>query len=125
MRGKRTFEFIHKYEKTLPWRCMAACPKLLFPNPQGIGALPTQTFPLIDNESFYQELPFGSQAPHRVIMGTDTFTLSAVSTGDDTLDDEDHDYDSEVIQFTGPLTDYYDLDVGLPKAIYVTELPPR
>ena len=123
-RGKRTFEFIHSYEKTLPWRCMAACPKLQFPSAQRTGSLPTQTFPLIDNESFYQELPFGSQAPNRV-EGTDTFALSAVRTGDDAFDNEDAAYETEVIQFTGPLTDYYDLEAGLPNAIYVTELTPR
>lgn len=123
-RGKRTFEFIHKYEKTLPWRCMVACPELRFPAHQGLSALPDQTFPLIDNESFYEQLPFDSQAPLRN-SGTDTFSLSAISIDDDTLDDEDDDYDTEVIQFAGPLTDYYDIEVGLPKAIYVTEITPR
>lgn len=123
-RGKRTFEFMHSYEKTLPWRCMAACPKLQFPSAQRTGALPTQTFPLIDNESFYQALPFGSPTPNRV-EGTDTFALTSVSTVDGPFDDEDEDYETEVMQFTGPLTNYYDLEAGLPKSIYVTELTPR
>ena len=127
-RGKRTFEFIHEYDNTLPWRCMAACPQLQFPNAQGIGALSSQAFPLTDYESFYRELPFDFLAPVGVMRTADDplFTVTAaVVADDDNYYDEDYDCDTVVIEFAGMLADYYDLEVGLPKAIYVTELPPR
>ena len=77
---------------------------------------------MIDNESFYEELPFDSPAPPRNI---EPLSVSAVSIDDDTLGDGDDDHGTEVIQLEGPLTDYYDIEAGLPKAIYVTEIATR
>ena len=102
-----------------------------FPNAQGMGAPSSQTFPLTDYESFYRELPFDFLAPYgnarsgfARVAGDEPFAVTAtVVTDDDSYHDED--YDTEVVEFAGPLTDYYDLEVGLPNAIYVTELPPR
>ena len=62
--GKRTFDFIHLSNSTLPWQCMATCPRLRDAfnearKPSGVQreAQPVEPFPLIDLPSYYPELP--------------------------------------------------------------------
>ena len=123
-RGKRTFEFIHEFDSTLPWRCMAACPKIQYVVVKETNAPSNEPFPLIDPRSLYSELPVEFHTQDQVV-GTDINVPAALVDVDDVFEDDAADYDMGVIQFDGSLTDYYDPEVGLPGTIYITELPPR
>ena len=123
-RGKRTFHFIHKFEGTLPWRCMVACPKIRYSAVEETSTPPQNRFPLTDSLSFYPELPVEFQI-HTQVVGGDIGVISGTTDGASTFMDGASDTGIETIQFGGSLPDYYDLEAGLPKSIYITDLPPR
>lgn len=130
-RGKRTFHFIHEFESTLPWRCMVACPKIRYSAAEETSSPPQDRFPLTDSISFYPELPAEFQTQSQVVgggtsvSGGGTSVISSSIVGDSAFTDDARDYGIEVIQFDGSLPDYYDLEAGLPKSLFITDLHPR
>ena len=122
--GKRTFDFLHQCSSTLPWQCMASCPKVrgafsdarrLYGLQQAghadVGDIP---FPLIDLWSYYPELP-----PYRPRSRFGRVFLPHFGDG---LDDEMARYNIEVVDFDDSLAEFYNLEVGVPRAINVTDL---
>ena len=120
-RGMRTFDFIHRWNRTLPWQCMASCPKVkdVFNEARKPFGLQSESqlvvpFPLIDLWSYYPELP-----PYRPLTRLDRLPLPDFS---DAVDHDIAAYDIEVINYDDSLAEYYNLDVGIPRAINVTDL---
>ena len=120
-RGMRNFDFIHWWRNTLPWQCMASCPRVKdafneATRPSGFQpeVQPVEPFPLIDPESYYPELPPYRSRPAR--------PGSLYPFFDDVSDDDMAGYDIEVVEYDDSLAEYYDLDVGVPRAINVTDL---
>ena len=120
-RGMRTFDFIHRWSSTLPWRCMASCPKVrdTFQNVRETSGSqiedhPVEPFPLIDPRSYYPTLPpFHSQSR----LGTLTTGIQG-----DLASQEMPGYAMEVVPYDDRLAEYYNLDVGIPRGINVTDL---
>ena len=116
-RGKKTFDFIHRCSSTLPWQCMAACPKVRDTfnearKPYGLQleSQPVVPFPLIDLRSYHPELP-----PYESRSRLPRLPRDGV-------DDEMAGYDIEVVDYDDSLAEYYNLDVGIPRAINITDL---
>ena len=120
-RGKRTFDFAHRWSSTIPWQCMASCPKMRDafnearnPSSLQLQSEPVNPFPLIDLDSYYPELP-----PYRSRSGLARLPLLNFSDG---VDDEMAEYDIEVVEYDDSLAEYYNLNVGIPRAINITDL---
>ena len=120
-RGMRTFDFIHRWSKTLPWQCMASCPRVrdAFDEARKSSGLeqesqPVVPFPLLWLGSYYPELP-----PYR--SRSRLVRPSQLYFGDRSEDDIAG-YDIEVVDYDDFLAEFYDLDVGIPRAINVTDL---
>ena len=121
--GKRTFGFIHLSSNALPWQCMATCPRLRDAfnearKPSGLQreAQLVEPFPLIDLSSYYPELP-----PYRPQVRRGWLSLQNLRGW---ADDEMAAYDIEVVEYDDSLAEFYDLEVGIPRAINVTDLGP-
>ena len=71
-------------------------------------------FPLIDLWSYYPELP-----PYRPLTRLDRLPLPDFS---DAVDHDIAAYDIEVVNYDDSLAEYSNLDVGIPRAINVTDL---
>ena len=111
--GMRTFDFLHRWSGTVPWRCLASCPGVREAFGLGSANPSTASFPLIDRESYYRELPpFRSQPQFRQVPLSDR----GAEVGDAMLG-----YSIEIAEFDDSMAEYYDLDVGIPRAINVTD----
>ena len=98
----------------MPWRCLASCPGVREAFGLGSANPSTASFPLIDRESYYRELPpFRSQPQFRQVPLSDR----GAEVGDAMLG-----YSIEIAEFDDSMAEYYDLDVGIPRAINVTDL---
>ena len=109
--GAKNFEFIHNDKRTLPWQCLASCPKIQTALVSAAENLSDDPFPLIDPaSSYYPQLPLSFQVQ--------------VSTRRSMLDDRPDDgaVRVEVLEFDASLSDYYDPEVGLPKRIFISEI---
>ena len=120
-RGKRTFDFIHRWTGTLPWRCLASCPKVrdtfqVVRDPSGpqLEGHPIETFPLFDHKSYYPALP-----PYRP---QSRFARLPFPNLSDQTDDEMAGYNIDVVDYDDSLAEYYNLDAGIPRAINVTDI---
>ena len=120
-RGMRTFDFIHRWNFTLPWQCMVSCPKVqdAFDEARKTSGLQLESrlvlpFPLFRLESYYPVLP-----PFRPHSRFARFPLPYFSDG---IYDDLARYDIEVAAYDDSLAEFYDLDVGIPRAINVTDL---
>ncbi|MDE2718393.1 MAG: hypothetical protein OXI33_15465 [Chloroflexota bacterium] len=120
-RGMRTFDFIHRSNLTLPWQCLASCPKVQDAYDEARKAYglqqesrPVLPFPLFRLESYYPALP-----PFRPQSRFPRFPLPSFGDG---IDDDLALYDIEVAAYDDSLAEFYDLDVGIPRAINVTDL---
>ena len=109
----RNFDFIHRWRSTLPWQCMASCPRVKeafkeTKRPSGLQleSQPVVPFPLIDPGSYHPELP-----PYRCRPPLARFPLAYFG---DVADDEMAGYDIEVVDYADSLAEYYNLDVGFP-----------
>ena len=105
--GKKTFDYIHRYENTIPWRCLASCPmvRALFMETP-IAGPPRQArrpSPFPSHRRLYPELP-----PRvRVDIRGDSPYRDRRPIPSDELD-----------------PDYYNREVGFPNRICVFEIQP-
>ena len=111
----RYFDPIHSNADTLPWQCLASCPKVrsAFSSRNNVTFDPS--FPFVSAHSYYPALPdrFSSTAPIvRFVM-----PFQDLASNDDVAE-----YQVETIQFDDSLAEYYQLDAGLPRSIYITEM---
>ena len=120
-KGKRTFDFVHQNVSTLPWQCVAICPRVrdAFNEarmPFGVQQErePVVPFPLIDLSSYYPELP-----PYRPLSRLGRLSLPYLDVW---ADDDMAGYDIQVVEFDDSLAEFYNLEVGVPRAINVTDL---
>lgn len=126
--GKRTFDFIHQCSSTLPWQCMATCPRVRDAfdiarrqyRPQHMRQPVEETrpsadpFPLIDQSSYYADLPPFRPRPR--------FEREFLPQFGDWVDDEMARYDIDVVDYDNSLAEFYNLEVGIPRAINITDL---
>lgn len=124
-RGKRSFEFIHECDQTLPWQCLASCPYVRNALVQGETQANVSAFPLIDPRSYHSELPLflgGQQAN----LFNDRMRLPVDQDSVPGIDAEGYapeivDFTAEVAEHFRPLREQPDL-IPLPDAVYVAPL---
>lgn len=58
-RGKRTFDYLHKFDNTKPWRCLVQCPSLLrfYKNAKKITDTPCLSWGFDNVDAYYENLP--------------------------------------------------------------------
>ena len=122
-RGKRSFEFIHECNQTLPWQCLASCPYVRNALDQRGMEASISPFPLFDPRSYHLELPrfLGGQ---RGNLSQIRIPLAADEDGLPGVDVEGYvpelvDFDDEVAEHYRPLREQPDV-IPLPDAVYVT-----
>ena len=138
-RGKRSFEFIHECDQTLPWQCLASCPYVHNALVQRGMKATVSPFFLFDPRSYHPELPpfLGGQRgnlPHiRMGLPVDEDGPPGVDVEGDVpglvgFEDEVEgyvpelvDFDDEVAEHYRPLREQPDI-IPLPGAVYVTPL---
>jgi hypothetical protein len=111
----RYFGSIHSHDNTLPWQCLASCPKVrsAFSSRNRVTLDPS--FPFVSANSYYPALP-------------DRFSPTAPSVRFDrpfqdlASNDDVAEYQVETIEFDDSLAEYYRLEAGLPRSIYITEI---
>ena len=111
----RYFDSIHTMDNTLPWQCLASCPKMKAAFSSKNRVAFDSAFPFVSADSYYPALPdrFSSTGPTvRLDMPFQDLT------GKDDLAA----YQVETIRFDDSLREYYQLGAGLPKSIYITEI---
>ena len=110
--GMRTFEFVHEWPGTVPWQCLASCPKVREALRLGRTHPSGGPFPLLEPRSYYPELPpfLAQPVQDRLVDLAPQFLA----------DHEIARYDLEIVPFNDLVGEYYDLSVGVPRAINVT-----
>ena len=111
----RYFDSIHTENKTLPWQCLASCPKVRAAFSSRARGTFDPSFPFVNAASYYPTLPdrFSSTDPTvRFVM-----PFQDLMNGNDVAE-----YQVETIRFDDSLTEYYQLEAGLPRSIYITEM---
>ena len=123
--GKRSFEFIHECDQTLPWQCLASCPYVRNRLVQRETEANVSVFPLFDPRSYHTELPpfLGGQQGN---LFSDRMRLPVDQDGVPGIDAEA--YAPEIVDFTAEVAEHYrplreqpDV-IPLPDAVYVTPL---
>lgn len=123
--GKRSFEFIHECDQTLPWQCLASCPYVRNALGQrGMGAS-VSPFPLFDPRSYHPELPrflrrqWGNLSHTTMRLPVDGDRLPGVDV--EGYVPELVDFDDGVAEHYQPLPEQPGV-IPLPDAVYVTPL---
>ena len=129
--GKRSFEFIHECDQTLPWQCLASCPKVREALAQAQKNPTVSPFPLFDRRSYHPELPPFLAGPSQVWFGE----VGLVSFEDGEWSDDDlAGYNLEIIDFDATEAQYFQQQreslsavrqlrtVSLPGTVYVTDI---
>ena len=124
-RGKRSLEFIHECDQTLPWQCLASCPYVRNALVQRETEANVSAFPLFDPRSYHSELPpfLGGQQGN---LFSDRMRLPVDQDGVPGIEVEA--YAPEIVDFTAEVAEHYRPlreqpdAIPLPDAVYVTPL---
>ena len=112
--GDKTFDFVHRCRLTLPWQCLASCPRAMQAVSEGRSPSSPPPFPLFDPNSFYPDLP-----PFRTVAnGVGSIRGSAE---DDPLGQGFEQYKLQAVELES-LEEYYVPEAGFPRSILLTDL---
>ena len=115
--AKRTFDFMHRCTLTVPWQCLATCPKVIQAFRSAQSQSGVNPFPLLDPRSYYRQLPGfitvggGADLP---------LVLRAAEDGQDAVY-----HQMQTVELGPELNDFYRIGAGFPRSIWVSNLDPN